>query len=109
MPTLLSLSSPFTVKSSMFLSIIPHIPSLYFYSQTIIFYPPLSSCLPPLPHAHPPFPLLPLHCKKLEDSVYNPSYSLPIGGFSNNYYLSHLFGNLPFRRIIHFILCIWRF
>src|SRR5260221_2178423 len=71
--------------------------------------PPLSSCLPPLSHAHPPFPLLPLHCKKLEDSVYNPSYSLPIGGFSNNYYLSHLFGNLPFRRIIHFILCIWRF
>src|SRR5258705_11371039 len=55
--------------------------------------PPLSSCLPPLPHTHPPFPLLPLHCKKLEDSVYNPSYSLPIGGFSNNY-LSHLFGNL---------------
>src|SRR5258705_7067781 len=71
--------------------------------------PPLSSCLPPLPHAHPPFPLLPLHCKKLEDSVYNPSYSLPIGGFSNNYYLSHLFGNLPFRRIIHFILFILRF
>src|SRR6266436_5308587 len=67
--------------------------------------PPLSSCLPPLPHAHPPFPLLPLHCKKLEDSVYNPSYSLPIGGFSNNY-LSHLFGNPPFRRII---LCIWRY
>src|SRR5260221_12597297 len=43
--------------------------------------PPLSSCLPPLPHSHPPFPLLPLHCKKLEDSVYNPSYSLPIGGY----------------------------
>src|SRR5260221_303171 len=64
--------------------------------------PPLSSCLPPLPHAHPPFPVLPLHCKNLEDFVYNPSYSLPTGGFSNNY-LSHLFGNPPF------ILCIWRF
>src|SRR5258705_4402404 len=38
---------------------------------------------------------------QLEDSVYNPSYSLPIGGFSNNY-LSHIFGNPPFRRIIHF-------
>src|SRR5260221_12867128 len=40
---------------------------------------------------------------QLEDSVYNPSYSLPIGGFSNNY-LSHLFGNPPFRTIIRRII-----
>src|SRR5260370_15878106 len=45
---------------------------------------------------------------QLEDSVYNPLYNLPIGGFLSNY-LSHLFWNPPFRRIIHFILCIWRF
>src|SRR5258708_34715455 len=45
---------------------------------------------------------------KLEDSVYNPLYNLPIGGFLSNY-LSHPFWNPPPRGIIHFILCIWRF
>src|SRR5258708_39102666 len=39
---------------------------------------------------------------QLEDSVYNPLYNLPIGGFLSNY-LSHLFWNPPFRRIIDMI------
>src|SRR5258708_29078050 len=66
--------------------------------------PPLSSCLPPLPHSHPPFPLLPPHFKKLEDSVFNSSYILPLKGFSNNYFLFPLFLNLPFFVIFHFFL-----
>src|SRR5260221_14464415 len=60
--------------------------------------PPLSSSLPPLPPPPPPFLLLPLPSQKFPHFLFNPSYSLPIAGFSNNY-LFYLFLYLPFRNI----------